>query len=259
MLETLLRPLLDPVSLWTLALLVTLFYCYRRATKRLRITIAVFLAITVIGSNAWLAARFAEPLEEFGLKNSKFAQANFYSDIPCQQYSGVIALGGVISNLDYDAKRGVSLLSGAERVTVPVQLARICPNFTLIYSSYGATKDGTIGESELAKKVWIALGLDPSRIRIENKSTNTHENAVEVAAMVGREGKWLLVTSAIHMKRAQLSFAKSGVETQPIPVDYLWSTRPPIYSFAPGLTSVSWQAAAHEYFGLIYYRFKNWI
>lgn len=284
MFETLIRSLLDPLFLWALLGIALLFSAYRitRRTEstKLRSAIILFIGITLLGSNSWLAALAASNLEDFGLKNSAYADASLRAKIPCQEFKGVVALGGVISNIDFDPMKGISLLSGAERVTVPVELSRICPNFTLIYSSFGANpkdvnqsnpKNGetknrvssatiVVGESELAAQVWRSLGVDVKRIRIDNSSSNTYENAREVSRMLaGQQGRWLLVTSAVHMKRAAATFEKAGIEVEPIPVDYIWNSRPSVLSFAPEIAASSWRAVAHEYIGILYYKIKGWI
>ncbi|NDE84121.1 MAG: YdcF family protein, partial [Actinobacteria bacterium] len=74
----------------------------------------------------------------------------------------------------------------------------------------------------------------------------------------GSEKRWLLVTSAAHLKRAYATFSKAGLNVDPIPVDYIFSQRPPIWSLAPLSSVPGWQGVIHEYVGGIYYSLRDW-
>ncbi len=73
---------------------------------------------------------------------------------------------------------------------------------------------------------WIArflgeLGVPAAAITLEQKSRNTHENALFTAAILNDKG-WrsvLLVTSADHMRRAMATFRKVGVSATAAPAD----------------------------------------
>lgn len=65
-----------------------------------------------------------------------------------------------------------------------------------------------------------SLGVPKEVIIKEGRSRNTEENAKEVAKEIEGQGweKILLVTSAFHMRRAEMLFRKAGVEVIPVPV-----------------------------------------
>ena len=67
-----------------------------------------------------------------------------------------------------------------------------------------------------------SLGVPKEALWLENKSQNTHENAVFSKVILDEKGikKILLVTSATHMPRAVALFQKLGLEVIPLPVDY---------------------------------------
>src|SRR5690606_15779763 len=67
-----------------------------------------------------------------------------------------------------------------------------------------------------------ALGVAAERLTLENRSRNTHENAVFTRELLAPESGevWLLVTSAFHMPRAVGLFRKAGFPVVPWPVDY---------------------------------------
>lgn len=66
---------------------------------------------------------------------------------------------------------------------------------------------------------YAAAGVPVQDLRVEGSSRNTHENARNSAALLASSGASdiLLVTSAIHMRRAAASFRKEGIRVSPVP------------------------------------------
>jgi uncharacterized SAM-binding protein YcdF (DUF218 family) len=96
------------------------------------------------------------------------------------------------------------------------------------------------------------LGVPRARILIEERSSRTSENAREVAALLGADAREvLLVTSALHMRRAVLSFRRNGVVAAPAPVA-------DVPGEDPERATVVGQTL-HELIGLAYYRFAGWV
>ena len=81
-------------------------------------------------------------------------------------------------------------------------------------SSPGAAELLLEGESDAATapRLLSALGIEPDRLILEDRSRNTYENAVFTRDMVDPEAgeNWLLITSAFHMPRAKALFHKAG-------------------------------------------------
>ena len=80
-------------------------------------------------------------------------------------------------------------------------------------------------DAEVAKEALADVGVPVDRMIFEDKSRNTHENAINAAALVHPkpQEKWLLVTSAFHMPRSIASFRKAGWNVYPAPTDYMTS------------------------------------
>lgn len=93
------------------------------------------------------------------------------------------------------------------------------------------------------------LGVDARHIVVEDRSARTTENAREVAQLLRARAisSLLLVTSAVHMRRAKLCFEHEGLEVSCAPV-------PPRVHDARFVRDVF-----HEYLGLAYYRVQRWI
>jgi uncharacterized SAM-binding protein YcdF (DUF218 family) len=100
------------------------------------------------------------------------------------------------------------------------------------------------------------LGVPQNAQIVEDRSLRTHQNALEVKQIMDRYGfkDVLLVTSAIHMKRAMLTFANAGVKAYPAPVG----------AFEPVVVDpldrlCIFREVMREYVGLLYYKAKGWI
>jgi uncharacterized SAM-binding protein YcdF (DUF218 family) len=204
------------------------------------VTVA-FVAIMVMPVGQWVA----EPLER------RFPQAHLPDHV-----DGIILLGGAVNILLTKVNGQVKLNAQAERITETLALARRYPDATVLLSG-GDPMLVPIGLTEAAatQTLLVADGLDPRRIRLEDRSRNTWENAVyskEVAQP--KDGQvWVLVTSANHMPRAIGCFRQVGWSVVPDPVDYNTGPRM-IYStnFAGDLRVLG--DAAHEWMGLVAYR-----
>ena len=88
---------------------------------------------------------------------------------------------------------------------------------TKIVATLGPATDDPAILTEMVRQ-----GLDVARITFEERSRNTHENAVLAKELVrpGPDERWLLVTSAYHMPRSVGVFRQAGWPVIPYPVDY---------------------------------------
>lgn len=66
----------------------------------------------------------------------------------------------------------------------------------------------------------VTLGIPASALVLEERSTNTRDNALFTAKLAEQRGtrRVLLVTSSLHMPRAALLFHEAGLEVVPVPV-----------------------------------------
>ena len=91
---------------------------------------------------------------------------------------------------------------------------------------------GTSGEMQMARKfgetreaaaLLVSWGVPAKDILFEERARNTRENALFSARILRKmfpEGKYLLVTSAYHMRRSAGCFEKVGIKTDPFPADF---------------------------------------
>jgi uncharacterized SAM-binding protein YcdF (DUF218 family) len=170
---------------------------------------------------------------------------------------GVIVLGGAVAHPDSFVAHGqVPLGDAAERMTVPVGLLRKHPGLELVFSGgEGRLLVTGVTESQLAQAFYQQQGLDMARVRLENGSRTTRENAQQVAKMLGERCKqpWLLVTSAWHMPRSMAEFEAVGCQVTPYPVDYRTGDDTSLNEYSLAYSLVRWQVALHEWLGLLVY------
>jgi len=139
-----------------------------------------------------------------------------------ERVDAIVVLGGS-SFTKVSAARGVSELNEAgDRLTDAVILARLYPDAVLVFSG-GSGLLEPAGETEAAsaERFFLAMGIGPDRLVLEDASRNTDENAGFTAALLeDRGGAMLLVTSAFHMPRSMGLFRQIGLEPIPWPTDY---------------------------------------
>jgi len=175
------------------------------------------------------------------------------------EVTGIIVLGGAEDARGEGNRELMALDDAGERLTEGAALARLLPRARLVFSG-GSDSLLTSKEAEAkaAGRLWTALGLDPARMTLEDKSRSTAENASLTQALLQPKPgeRWLLVTSAWHMPRAIGCFRKAGFAVEPWPVDYRAGPifRPlKFYSSLPeGLRRLDF--AVKEYVGLLVYR-----
>lgn len=104
----------------------------------------------------------------------------------------------------------------------------------------------------------LAQGVAESDLILENRSTTTYENAVQVRKLLRTTGgrRIVLVTDAAHLLRAERCFVAQGFDVVPIGCHYrathfTWK----IQSFLPNPRAPAAVAGvAHEWIGVLWYR-----
>jgi len=105
-------------------------------------------------------------------------------------------------------------------------------------------------------------GVPGGDLRVENRSMNTHENARNSAAMLKADGlsDVLLVTSAIHMRRAAACFRHEGIAVSPVPADDGHGKLVIAPAWFPRRDALTLTARClREYLALWIYHWRGWI
>ena len=181
--------------------------------------------------------------------------------IPSLTYDVGIVLGGIA---DYDKiTKAHNFNKNADRLMDAEQLYHkgIIKKIMLSGGNGLLYNDGYI-ESQEMRDYLLANKIPISDIIIENKSKNTMENAMNSAEILKEkynEGSFLLITSANHMRRAQLCFNKANLEITAFPTDCTTSYRSTGYDYIlfPRAEALErWQDLIHEWIGYIVYKIK---
>lgn len=146
---------------------------------------------------------------------------------PLERVDGIIVLGGA-EQAGRALQWGLPQMNEAgERFLEGAALAIAHPQARLLFTG-GSGALGDLGRSQvpqaqMARRLFLSLGIAPDRIALEGRSRNTAENARYSYALIEPKPDqvWVLVTSAYHMRRAVQSFQAAGWSgIVPWPVDH---------------------------------------
>ena len=117
-------------------------------------------------------------------------------------------------------------------------------------------------EAQLGAAFLVELSVPADKIILDNVSKTTQEHVSNVAQLLQEHDveSFLLVTSAIHLRRAEAVFRAGGLD--PIPVATDFKIRKDVgltpWHFIPSVQSLAGSTAAiHEYFGYWFYRIRG--
>lgn len=153
----------------------------------------------------------------------------------------------------------VTLNRAAEAIRVSLLL-----DSQLIVVSGGVTNTNARWslEGEALKQELIQAGVPTDRIVIDPTSRNTREHATSVSKLLRDRGitRFVLVTSATHMRRARAAFRRQAVDPIPSAAPAKCVEEGGFTVFWPSLSALSeTETSIHEYVGLFYYRLRGWI
>ncbi len=142
---------------------------------------------------------------------------------PVDGAAGIIVLGGATGAQTFGNRR-VILNEAADRMIEAVRLAQQHPDLPVIFSGGKGEliPSSEEIEAESARRFFEGFKIIPPRLRLEDRSRNTLENAVFTAKLLQpqRDQRWVLVTSAFHMPRARALFEAQGFRIIPRPGDF---------------------------------------
>ncbi len=242
--------LVQPDTLLLLALLAgcaLLFSPFRKAGHRiLLVSLSVMIAIALL------------PLDNLLVLSLEKRYPPVSDEQLPAKLDGVIFLGGCINPVVSGRLEQTQLSGSAERLFMMQFFARRYPDATLVFTG----GSGKLLEQKYKEADYLRMLLDDcdpelaERVIFENQSRNTYENAVYSKKMIAPDTneRWLLVTSAYHMRRSKSVFDHAGWPVTPYPVDYqsdltLWGRHE--IDFAGNMLLL--KTAIHEYIGIIAY------
>jgi uncharacterized SAM-binding protein YcdF (DUF218 family) len=179
-------------------------------------------------------------------------------------YDAIIVLGGM-STYDVQLDR-VQFARGTDRLLQAIALWKkgVAPKIVFTGGS-GSILHSDILEADKVRDFLRKAGIPDSAMVYETQSRNTHENAVFTKPLLQKEapgGRYLLVTSAFHMRRSLGCFAKEGIPVSPYSTDRYsgpWKFEFD-YMFLPTAETLGdWNILFHEWIGCISYKFSGYL
>lgn len=125
-------------------------------------------------------------------------------------------------------------------------------------------RPGVAPDAEAMADLLVELGVPRDAILLEARSRTTHENCALTKPILDQHHihSVLLVTSAIHMRRALATCRSAGIDAAPSPTDFEAPSRPTggIMSWRPDSGALDRSSRTiWEILGFTYYRSRGWI
>lgn len=213
MLESVIRFLLDPFNvLWMLAIGMALAIWFKKLTI-LKWLITLSLIIFFVTATPIIPVWFVNTLED------DFEPLNVTELVDQNADYHILVLGG---GHGYDDRLPPNaLLSGNAlgRLAEGIRLHRQLPNSKLVLSGSTSTP-GRISQAELLMQTALLLGVDREDILIQAEPSNTCLEARVYSEKFGTVHPLILVTSAMHMRRAIYLFHANGIDPIPSATNY---------------------------------------
>lgn len=181
----------------------------RRLVPRLGVVALVWLWVWAMpASSLWLRAQMEGEFPPQAVEALPVAQS-------------IVVLGGAMSAPD--AQRPLpDLHASADRVWHAARLYHAGKAPLLVLSGGSDPAVSTTSEAEAMRGLLRDLGVPEAAMLVEVRSRNTRENARYSAALLRERGmdEVLLVTSALHMRRALRVFQDEGLRVVPAATDH---------------------------------------
>jgi uncharacterized SAM-binding protein YcdF (DUF218 family) len=250
MLRHLAHILLNPLTIFWLALLTGLFLYYRGVRG--------IGQGTLIGALTWLFLISVSPFPVY-LVQQRESRFPVLWELPEQSDSlHILVLGGG-HTLSPDLPPHDQLSDQAlARLSEGVRLKQQLPEAKLIGS--GNSQSNRTSQATVLMNTAVSLGISPLDTLQNTRPFDTETEAYAYAKRFGTENPVILVTSALHMPRAVYWFEQAGVEAIPAPTDHRVKPDPQKspYNWKPSANKIQMTGALlHEWAGMVYAKLKS--
>ena len=243
---------LAPLALaLVLVLLGALFLLLKRRILG-RSLVGFALAFIFLASWPPVAERILEPLE--------WSYAPLSDMAGLSEVSAVVVLGAGWRQ-EWQAPASIRLNeSSALRLLEGLRLIEALPEARLVVSGASRSRD-RLPVARGYTEASLEFGVDPSRIVALDTPVDTAQEAYAVRDALGEGERFLLVTSAAHMRRAVRHFKRVGLDPIPAPTHFTTGMRP-VYTLPYWLASAGnlekTKQAIREHLGLLALNLDHW-
>ncbi|RRB02004.1 YdcF family protein [Larkinella rosea] len=231
--------LIMPLGLLTIALLVALL-TKNHARRRQALLSAVVLLL--ISGNGFITNELAlfwevSPARLTARKNPRI---------------GVVLTGGMMQ-VDGEPRNHLYLGDQADRMGQALLLYKSGQIQKILISggTGGIIQRDVAEEGRLTRQFLLIAGVPAQDVLLENRSRNTHENALFSAPILQKQFKgyeYVLITSAWHMRRAVGCFRKQNISVTPYPAAFVGGPR----EFAPTHLLLPSEKALFDFYWLLH-------
>ena len=241
--------LLSPLAGLLLSGVLLIWACLRR--RKLAVVVGAVAAMVALGAMTPLGSNALTR----SLERPFLASDGCADDAP----EMAVVLGGGVDGRPRD-NTDVSALNLASRRRVDRAVAwwREREGRVLLLQG-GPSNPGLPPLSELMSAYAQRQGVPATSLRLENRSSDTWSNAEHAAGLSPSiPRRVVLVTSFVHMRRAQEAFVDNGFEVCPLGTDRRRLPSRIPWALIPRTSALAnAEVALHEWSGLIYYRWRG--
>ena len=207
------KGLIDPVFIVFVLLLAAFFVGWRASKKKTGILILLLAIILFYGASIFPAANYlCHYLEKDYINNPA---------TPDDDIDVIVVLGHGVKDIN-TLNNTFPTERTAARVLHAVAVYNKMESKYFVCSGKGT---GKVTEAAVMARLAQNLGVPKEKIKIEDKSANTWQNAAELNKMFTNKNISVgIVTSAYHMKRSVREFNKYFNNVVPLPAGYLYSS-----------------------------------
>lgn len=109
--------------------------------------------------------------------------------------------------------------SALARLSEGIRIARLYPYSTIIVSGY--TRNGDESHAEVLRRAIFETGSEVDSVIVFTEPSNTYEESIALSEILPENFRFILVTSANHMKRAHYLFTERGLSPVAAPTDFM--------------------------------------
>lgn len=207
-LKKILGGLLMPMSLIIFILLIAIFFYKKKPTLSFRLLLTG-TAMLIAFSNPIISKYFMLPLEG---QFQAFQKSEKLIDY-------IIVLGGY--HADGNNLPATTQLSSFSltRLVEAIRIANLHPEATIIMSGGTAGEHNKVPHAQKMKEAAILLGVSETRIKTQEISRDTEDEARNLAPVIKNKTS-VLITNADHMQRAINFFNAHGLAPIPAPASF---------------------------------------
>ncbi len=204
---------IDPIFVIFILLIISLIVFWKASKNKTGALVLLLALVLYYAVSAFPVANYlCRYLEKDYIEQS--TAVDQYKDV-------IVVLGGGSYNINYCSK---TFLSSSSVVRVAHAVDFYHKNQVKYFVCSGKGR-GKVPEAEMMAKLAVSLGVPKEIIKIDSRSVNTWQSAVEINKIFGNKDIRVgLVTSAFHLKRSEREFRKYFNYVSPVPAGFLYSS-----------------------------------